>query len=110
VGAAPPDKEIKPNDSLYYHAIRWIHENGYRHCDFAAFDRRMARSIQAGEPLSDEHLHSRFLFLTRFGGRPSLLPGALIGFPNRLAHALYRLRFRQQLKPSGHQESVPGQI
>ncbi len=96
VGAAPADKELKPNDSLYYHAIRWIHENGYRHCDFAAFDRQMAQSILAGEPFSEDQLRSRFLFLTRYGGQPRLLPPALIYFPNPLARALYRLRFRRQ--------------
>ncbi|HZZ41089.1 MAG TPA: GNAT family N-acetyltransferase [Acidobacteriaceae bacterium] len=97
VGAAPPDKELKPNDSMYHHAIRWAHENGCRHCDFAAFDRRMAVSIIGGEPLSEEHLRSRFLFLTRFGGRPLLLPGAQIYFPNSLARVLYRARFRRRL-------------
>jgi peptidoglycan pentaglycine glycine transferase (the first glycine) len=97
VGAAPPDKELRPNDAMYHHAIRWAHESGCRYCDFAAFDRRMALSILAGEPLSEEQLHSRYLFLTRFGGQPRLLPGALIYFPHSLLRALYRCRFRRRL-------------
>ena len=103
VGTAPPDKELKPNDSMYHHAIRWAHENGFRHCDFAAFDRRMALSMIAGEPLAEEHLRSRFLFLTRFGGQPRLLPGALIFFPNPVARALYRVRFRRRLSLTAKQ-------
>jgi hypothetical protein len=111
VGAAPPDKELKPNDSLYYQAIRWAHESGCRHCDFAAFDRRMALSILAEEPLSDEHLHSRFLFLTRFGGEPRLLPGALIYFPGWLVRAVYRFRFRRRLREAAQQTgSLPKRI
>jgi peptidoglycan pentaglycine glycine transferase (the first glycine) len=108
VGAAPPDKELKPNDSMYHHAIRWAHENGCRHCDFAAFDRRMALSIIAGEPLSEEHLRSRFLFLTRFGGRPLLLPGAQIYFPNSLARVLYRTRYRRRLSQAARQTERDG--
>ncbi|MGA7521090.1 MAG: GNAT family N-acetyltransferase [Acidobacteriaceae bacterium] len=99
VGAAPPDRELKPNDYMYYQAIRWAHESGCRRCDFAAFDHRMALSILAGEPLSEEQQHTRYLFLTRFGGRPSLLPNAQIYFPNPLLRAVYRSRFRRRLSP-----------
>jgi len=97
VGAAPPDKEIKPNDSMYHHAIRWAHEQGYRHCDFAAFDRGMARTILNGESLSEEQQRTRFLFLTRFGGRPCLLPSAQVYLPHSLGRAVYRSCFRKQL-------------
>jgi lipid II:glycine glycyltransferase (peptidoglycan interpeptide bridge formation enzyme) len=100
VGAAPPDKELKPNDYMYSQAIRWAQEKGCRHCDFAAFDRRMALSILAGEALTEEQLHSRYLFLTRFGGQPRLLPGAQIYFPNPLLRAFYRSRFRRRLRES----------
>lgn len=107
VGAAPPDKELKPNDALYHHAIRWAHQNGCRHVDFAAFDRRMALSILAAEPLSQEQLHSRYLFLTRFGGQPRLLPSALIYLPQPLLRTLYRWRFRSRLSPSARPQSLP---
>ncbi|MFZ0631601.1 MAG: GNAT family N-acetyltransferase [Acidobacteriaceae bacterium] len=97
VGAAPPDKEVKPNDLMYHEAIRWAHQQGYRQCDFAAFDRRMALAILNGESLSEEQQRTRFLFLTRFGGRPSLLPSAQVFFPNPLWRALYRSRYRRRL-------------
>jgi peptidoglycan pentaglycine glycine transferase (the first glycine) len=97
VGAAPPDKELKPNDAMYHHAIRWAHEQGYRQCDFAAFDRRMALDILHGESLSEEQQRTRYLFLTRFGGRPRLLPSAQVYFPNPLWRLLYRSWFWKRL-------------
>lgn len=97
VGAAPPDKELKPNDGMYYHAIRWAHEQGYQLCDFAAFDRRMALDILHEETLSEEQQRTRYLFLTRFGGRPRLLPSAQVYFPNLLWRSLYRSWFWKRL-------------
>ena len=98
IGAAPPGNELKPNDWLICQAIQWAQEHGCRRCDFAAFDRSMAVSLLSGKRLSEQQKRSRYLFLTHFGGRPSLLPAAQIYFPNRVLRAAYRLCFQRRLR------------
>ncbi len=98
IGAAPPGSELKPNDWLICQAVQWAREHGCRRCDFAAFDRSMALSLLSGAPLSEQQKRSRYLFLTRFGGRPSLLPMAQIYFTNPVLRAAYRFRFQRRLR------------
>jgi peptidoglycan pentaglycine glycine transferase (the first glycine) len=98
MGGGPGDKALAPNDFIFHQGIQWACQNGYDCCDFAAFDRQMAVSILKGDSFTEEQLRSRYLFLTRFSGRPCLLPIALAYIPNRLLRSAYRLCFYKQLR------------
>jgi hypothetical protein len=98
VGGRPGDKALAPNDFIFQRGIQWASQNGYDRCDFAAFDRQMAVSILQGNPFSEKQQRSRYLFLTRFGGRPRLLPLAQVYFPNRLLRSAYRVCLHKQLR------------
>jgi GNAT acetyltransferase-like protein len=86
-----------PNDVSTFEALKWACARGYEFYDFCGFDRKMALAIMQGEQLTENQLRSRYMFFTRFGGFPRLLPPSRVYFPNRLARHAYRLKYKSRL-------------
>jgi hypothetical protein len=86
-----------PNDVSTHEALKWACANGYEFYDFCAFDKEMALAMIHGEPLSEEQQRSRYMFFTRFGGFPRLLPQSRVYFPSKLVRLAYRLRYKSRL-------------
>jgi hypothetical protein len=87
-----------PNDFLAYEGLKWASSSGYQFADFCAFDERMAVAMMRREPLTREQMRSRYLFITRLGGSPRLLPEARVYFPNPLFRLAYRLMFCKKIR------------
>lgn len=91
-----------PNELLEDESLEWARNQGFRVCDFCSFNRLAAERILAGASASDLHLSSRDEYHLRFGGRPQLLPRAMVLLPNFLLRWLYRhiyVRRERKRKP-----------
>lgn len=81
--------KMYPNDLLYWEAIRWAKENGYRYFDALGIDHRDARELLAGRKRSDPFHCQITFFKVGLGGRVILLPGEFCYFPNRLTRGFF---------------------
>lgn len=88
----------RPNELLNYDCLKWSAENGFDSVDFGAFDDEMALALLRGKPISEECKASRHFFNVRFGGRPVILPPAMIYIPNPLLRLAYRIVFSRKLR------------
>lgn len=94
-----------PNELLEDEALEWARRQGYRVLDFCSFNRRAAERMLAGEAAGQLNLSSRDEYHLRFGGRPQLLPRAMVLLPHFFLRWLYlhtyvrRERKRQQPGP-----------
>ena len=79
-----------PNELLQDESLEWAKANEYRVCDFCSLSRGAAERILGGEPATSLTLSARDEYNRRFGGRPKLLPRALVLMPNRFLRWLYR--------------------
>lgn len=79
-----------PNELLQDESLEWAKAMEYRVYDFCSFSRGAAERILGGEPATSLKLSSRDEYHLRFGGRPKLLPRALVLMPNRFWRWLYR--------------------
>jgi CelD/BcsL family acetyltransferase involved in cellulose biosynthesis len=95
-----------PNDLITYEALKRGSRTGYQSYDFASFDRQMAVAILEGRSLSAEQDRSRYVFFTRFGGGPRLLPEAQVYFPNPVIRSAYRVYFHKRIRQSGDEWKV----
>lgn len=66
-------EKVKPNQILFWEAIKWSKEHGYRYFDFVSIDRDIAELILKGVHFSKIAKGSSF-FKLMFGGEVSLLP------------------------------------
>lgn len=89
-GANQEDLKHHPVDLLYHDVFCWAHTKGSRCCDFCSMDRTIAENLKNGMPLTKEQLASRDFYHLRFGGKPILMPGAYVYFPNPLARLAHR--------------------
>lgn len=110
MGSVPDDQKRAPNDFIFHQGLRWASDNHYENCDFVSFDREMAMSILRRDSLSRNQVRSRYLFLTRFGGRPCLLPAAQVYFPNWLLRSIYRICFRGRMRKMELEASAIQQV
>jgi len=90
-GWAETHTMMRPNQLLFYEAIRWAYENGYKSCDFGALNRGIAEQILSGKPLTAEMMKSRDFFNLGFGGTPILLPEPMIFIPNPILRLCYQI-------------------
>ncbi|MBE0656238.1 MAG: GNAT family N-acetyltransferase [Bryobacteraceae bacterium] len=90
----------RPNELLNYECLKWAAENGCDQVDFGSFDDVMAVAVLRGEPVSEESKASRHFFNMRFGGRPAILPAAMIYIPNPLLRLAYRIVFGRKIRSS----------
>lgn len=99
-GWTSTDGHRSPNDLSIYESLKWASQSGYDFYDFSAFDRQMGKAIIKGEPLSRQQARSRYMFLTRFGGSPRLLPETRVYIPNPVIRFAYRVFFGQGITPA----------
>jgi lipid II:glycine glycyltransferase (peptidoglycan interpeptide bridge formation enzyme) len=64
----------RPNNGLFWAAIKWAKVQGYRCFDFGGIDRSAAESILVGEALPALLLRSPNFFKISFGGQVALFP------------------------------------
>jgi hypothetical protein len=97
-GWTSTESQRNPNDLITYEALKWGSEGGYQFYDFSAFDRQMGIAMLNGEPLTAEQERSRYMFFTRFGGSPRLLPKARVYFPNSIIRFAYGVFFHKKIR------------
>ncbi|MBX3748021.1 MAG: GNAT family N-acetyltransferase [Verrucomicrobiae bacterium] len=86
-GEAP---DLRPNESLYWAAMRWARESGHRHFDFMGFETNLARALAEGRQPSPSSLSSLAQFKLGLGG----IPMVLRPFQCRFFHPLVQLLLR----------------
>jgi peptidoglycan pentaglycine glycine transferase (the first glycine) len=64
----------RPNEALFWGAIKWAKSHDYCYFDFEGIDLEGARAVVKGEPLPEQLLHSYTFFKLQFGGQVVLLP------------------------------------
>ncbi len=74
----------EPNVILTHHSMQKAYELGCTYFDFAGVARPLAEALLAGKPLTEAQQHHYDSFKMGFGGRPQLLPPAMIYFRNPL--------------------------
>lgn len=89
---------LRPNDILLYEALKWALDEGYAQFDHSGFDDRLAVAISRGERIDENGMASRHYFHVRFGGRPVILPAAMIFIPNPLLRLAYKVVFRKKIR------------
>jgi lipid II:glycine glycyltransferase (peptidoglycan interpeptide bridge formation enzyme) len=86
---------LMPNEVLYWSAIAWSKEQGYRCWDFTWIDSRAADAIAGGQALPDDLRRSVTFFKLGFGGAVTVLPGAY----DYVDNPALRLAFRSLAPP-----------
>jgi lipid II:glycine glycyltransferase (peptidoglycan interpeptide bridge formation enzyme) len=79
-----------PNEALYWSAIAWSKEQGYRTWDFTWIDPRAAAVVVSGQALPEELRKSVTFFKLGFGGRVTTFPGAYAYLPNPALRTAFR--------------------
>jgi len=79
---------------LYWEALEWAKENGYKVSDFFALKRRIASKLLSGTPLSQDEKKTKDMFNLGFGITPEVLPSAHIWLKNRLLRSTGRMLSR----------------
>lgn len=74
IGWAGDHAESSPNAMLYWEAIRWSKDNGYRLFDIVQIENSLARALQQGLPVDWASVGGISLYKTGFGASPVLLP------------------------------------
>lgn len=107
VGSSGRGSEARPNELLYWHAIKWAKAKGCRVFDFVGFDTKNARAILAGLAIPEGERCGMSDFKLGFGGNVEMLPTGYCYFGNPMIRLLYQTigspllgsKFLQQLLP-----------
>lgn len=105
-GWSDRQSQARPNELLNYECIKWAAANGFDSVDFGAFDDEMAVAVLRGDPISERCKASRHFFNMRFGGRPVILPAAMIYIPNPLLRLAYRIVFSRKIRKAVERRKV----
>jgi peptidoglycan pentaglycine glycine transferase (the first glycine) len=73
VGWAGDHAESSPNAMLYWEAIRWSKQNGYRFFDIVQIEKSLAVALQQGDPVDWTSVGGISLYKAGFGASPVLL-------------------------------------
>jgi lipid II:glycine glycyltransferase (peptidoglycan interpeptide bridge formation enzyme) len=91
----------RPNDAVFWAAIRWAKDHGYRYFDLEGIDRAGAQMKLAGRPLPEALRNTPDFFKLGFGGRISLLPCSYCFVPSFLwrwpYHQIFSMKHRGQI-------------
>jgi len=79
-----------PSHLIYWEAIRWARQNGFRYFDILGVDVRDARELLAGRDRSAPYHCQTTYAKMGFGGQLLLLPGEYYYFPNGVLRFLFR--------------------
>jgi len=81
--------EARPNELMWWEAIKWAKANGCRFFDFVGFDTRNARAILEDRAIPDAERCGMSDFKLGFGGRVMLLHPGYCYFGNPFVRLLY---------------------
>jgi lipid II:glycine glycyltransferase (peptidoglycan interpeptide bridge formation enzyme) len=90
--------EHRPNDALFWAAIDWARQNGYRTFDFEGINREGAQAFLETGSLPEKFHHTPDFLKYGFGGQVTLFPEAYEYIPNPLLRAVMG---RMDLKVGG---------
>lgn len=90
VGWSGEHPKIFSNKVVYWTAICWAREQGYRYFNIMGVDGELARKIDRGEALSEKEKNNPSFFKLGFGGEARALPRPFDFFPNRIFRFAYR--------------------
>ncbi|HWA29284.1 MAG TPA: peptidoglycan bridge formation glycyltransferase FemA/FemB family protein [Lacunisphaera sp.] len=79
-----------PSHLIYWEAIRWARQQGYKHFDILGVDVRDARELLAGRDRAAPYHCQTTYAKMGFGGELLLLPGEYCYFPNAGLRFLFR--------------------
>lgn len=98
-------KEMRPNEAVFWGAILWAKDRGYRFFDFEGIDKEGARQVLRGEELPEKIRHSPDHLKYGFSGQVVIYPETYEFIPRRL----YR-RLISVLKPEVAQQSIASKV
>jgi peptidoglycan pentaglycine glycine transferase (the first glycine) len=84
-------KSSRPNEAVFWGAIKWAKAHGYRFLDLLGIEPEGAKAVLDGQPLSDALLHSSTFMKLQFGGQICLFPPAFEYIYNPLIRWSYNL-------------------
>jgi peptidoglycan pentaglycine glycine transferase (the first glycine) len=90
IGSSGSYPDVRPNELVYWEAIKWAKANGCRIFDFLGFDTGNARAILEGRIIPESERCGMSDFKLGFGGRVMLFPPAYCYFGNPIVRLLYR--------------------
>ena len=90
IGSTGTDTDARPNELVYWEAIKWAKANGFRTFDFMGFNTRNARAILEGRAIPEDERCGMSDFKLGFGGRIMLFPPGYCYFSNPMVRLLYR--------------------
>lgn len=96
VGWSGEHGDARPNEVIYWHAMKAARAGGYRYFDFMGFDTEAARALAEGREIPQTETTSLALFKLGLGGEPRLLrPGYCYFFNPALRWILSRWSSRR---------------
>jgi lipid II:glycine glycyltransferase (peptidoglycan interpeptide bridge formation enzyme) len=90
VGTSGRCPKARPNELMWWEAIKWAKANGCRFFDFVGFDTGNARAILEGRAIPENERCGMSDFKLGFGGRVMLFPPSYCHFGNPMVRLLYR--------------------
>ncbi len=90
IGSSGSHHDMRPNELVYWEAIKWAKANGCRIFDFAGFDTKNARAILEDRVIPKDELCGMSDFKLGFGGHVVMPPPSYCCFSNPVIHQLYR--------------------
>jgi lipid II:glycine glycyltransferase (peptidoglycan interpeptide bridge formation enzyme) len=66
--------DCRPNEAVYWGAIRWAKERGFRTFDFDGIDPAAARAVLDNQPIPADCQNTPTSFKLTFGGQAALYP------------------------------------
>lgn len=90
LGWSGEKSNLRPNEAVFWHAIKWSKDNGYKYFDFEGMNIQGARAILEGQSLPLELQHSPDFFKLGFGGQVVIYPSAFELIENSFIRWVYR--------------------
>ena len=93
-------QDRRPNNLLYWEAIRWANDNGFRYFDLVGIERELALQLLRGEAMDWTPVAGPDNFKVGYGGAPVLLPETFYRFLNPGPRFLLAMGGRRLLESS----------
>lgn len=97
--------QLRPNDAIFWNAIKWSKIHGYNYFDFEGIDVNGAKAILAGNSLPETLRHSPDFLKLGFGGQVVLYPPAYDMVYNPIFQWVYKMA-----SPKIGGQSIPSQV
>lgn len=90
IGWSGEHSDLRPNDAIFWNAIKWSKMHGYLFFDFEGIDSQGAKAVLAGESLPARLHHSPDFFKLGYGGNVVLYPQAFEIVRSSLLNWIYQ--------------------